>query len=627
MIADRLDARRLDTAIEITREHLLSMRAAGPYWEGRLSSSAVATATAVMALAMAGHAADERRVRQGVEWLAATQNEDGGWGDTPESPRNIAATLLSLAALTVAGPDGPRAAGRAREWLADVAGERPGEIAGAVRRSYGDDRTFAAPILAACALAGIVPWREVPALPVELALMPRSLQRVLRLGVVSYALPALIAVGALIRRRSPSGGPLARIVRGWALGPALRRLPALQPASGGFLEAAPLTSFVAMSLVAAVGPEHEVLQRCLRFLRETVRPDGSWPIDTNLSVWVTTNALQALRHSGGIPRDLAEGAREWLLNLQSTEVHAMTGAAPGGWAWTHLPGGVPDADDTAGATILMAEMGERQAAMAGAFWLSGLHNPDGGWPTFCQGWGRLPFDRSSPDITAHAARALHAVSRDGGPEEPYVARLVKANIDRLGPDESRRMQRGEGRMDRLAAIHVGSVATLGFHYLERSQREDGSWLPLWFGSQQAVDQANPVFGTSRVLAAYADCGRANGEAAGRGVAYLVGAQNGDGGWGGAPGVESGVEETAMAVSALARFAGRDDAREVMAAGTRYLLARVADTTWTEPAPIGLYFASLWYSEEMYPLAWTVEALGRARRALAVTTRDSRDEAV
>ena len=30
---------------------------------------------------------------------------------------------------------------------------------------------------------------------------------------------------------------------------------------------------------------------------------------------------------------------------------------------------------------------------------------------------------------------------------------------------------------------------------------------------------------------------------------------------------------------------------------------------TRPTPIGLYFANLWYSEKLYPIIWTVEALG------------------
>jgi squalene-hopene/tetraprenyl-beta-curcumene cyclase len=40
----------------------------------------------------------------------------------------------------------------------------------------------------------------------------------------------------------------------------------------------------------------------------------------------------------------------------------------------------------------------------------GLQNRDGGIPTFCRGWGA--FDRSSPDITAHALRARAAWRND-----------------------------------------------------------------------------------------------------------------------------------------------------------------------------------------------------------------------
>ena len=47
----------------------------------------------------------------------------------------------------------------------------------------------------------------------------------------------------------------------------------------------------------------------------------------------------------------------------------------------------------------------REAARAGCQWLLDLQNRDGGIPTFCRGWTNLPFDRSSPDLTAHTIRA------------------------------------------------------------------------------------------------------------------------------------------------------------------------------------------------------------------------------
>src|SRR6266436_6288752 len=46
----------------------------------------------------------------------------------------------------------------------------------------------------------------------------------------------------------------------------------------------------------------------------------------------------------------------WLLRQQYRVEHPYTHAAPGGWAWTDLPGGVPDADDTAGAVLALAQM-------------------------------------------------------------------------------------------------------------------------------------------------------------------------------------------------------------------------------------------------------------------------------
>src|SRR5690606_25599498 len=51
------------------------------------------------------------------------------------------------------------------------------------------------------------------------------------------------------------------------------------------------------------------------------------------------------------------------------------------------------------------------AVRRGVTWLLDLQNRDGGWPTFCRGWGKLPFDRSSPDITAHCMRAVHSAGR------------------------------------------------------------------------------------------------------------------------------------------------------------------------------------------------------------------------
>src|SRR4029077_13988632 len=89
-----------------------------------------------------------------------------------------------------------------------------------------------------------------------------------------------------------------------------------------------------------------------------------------------------------------------------------------------------------------------------------------------------------------------------------------------------------------------------FAYLARTQRPDGSWLPLWFGNQHMPDDENPTYGTARVLAAYRDLGMMNTEPAKCGIAWLAQNQNLDGGWGGGRGSPSSIEETALALDLL-----------------------------------------------------------------------------
>jgi len=591
---------RLLGAYETARGDLLAECEPAGHWIGELSASALSTATAASALAIVareppqgGPARDRllRLVKRGLDWLACRSNADGGWGDTDKSLSNVATTMLVRAAFHLAGM-----ADRHRELLA--AAQRYIESQGGLdglRRRYGKDKTFAVPILTNCALAGLVPWKAVAPLPFELACLPHSVLRFLGLPVVSYALPALVAIGqARYFHRKPLC-PLTRLVRRLAIGRSLETLGRMQPASGGFLEATPLTSFVVMSLAGIGRPDHTVVRRGVEFLCRSVRPDGSWPIDTNLATWNTTLSVNALATGGEDVGKLS--CLDWLLSCQHTQVHPFTRAAPGGWGWTDLGGAVPDADDTAGALLALAAIAEsssqadarriRSAAAAGVQWLLGIQNVDGGWPTFCRGWGTLPFDRSGADLTAHALRALHAWRQSA----------------------------------RLAAIPLGRFNTAidrGLGYLARQQRPDGSWVPLWFGNQHQSGEENPVYGTARVLLAYRDLGQTTSEPARRGLAWLVDHQNRDGGWGTRAGIGVGpaaevssVEETAVAVEALASGKNAPSLEAAWAKGLDWLDSAVRAGRHREISPIGFYFAKLWYYESLYPLIFTVAALGRA----------------
>ncbi len=170
----------LAEVVGAVRDRLLQWMHADGFWEGRLSSSALSTATALSALALADDPGDTDRIASGLAWLAGSQNADGGWGDTTDSPSNLATTVLAVAAMnlvTAKGTVAPRLSGapeKARGYLATRAGESPRAIVEAVRGEYGADRTFAVPILMNCGLAGLAAWDDIPGLPFELAVLPHG---------------------------------------------------------------------------------------------------------------------------------------------------------------------------------------------------------------------------------------------------------------------------------------------------------------------------------------------------------------------------------------------------------------------------------------------------------------------
>ncbi len=581
-----LDRHRAQSAFEISRDRLLAERTPAGHWEGELSTSALSTATAVMALLKvleqnaAPSRVDEIRplILGGLGWLVEARNEDGGWGDTQRSLSNISTTMLVRSVFAAAIDSTSVDWTISDEYLAstDAYIDRIGGVK-AIRERYGTDRTFSVPILMQGALGGRVNWREVNQLPFELACLPATWYKRVNLPVVSYALPALIAIGMARHRQKPTWFLPLRWLRTAVRGNALKVLQRIQPTTGGFLEATPLTSFVTMALMAAGEQEHPVVSEAVRFLIDSVRPDGSWPIDTNLATWTTTLSINAL--DDHLSESEVKPVLDWLIGQQYREVHPYTNADPGGWAWTDLPGGVPDADDTPGAILAVHRLRSRvseadqrridEACKAACEWLLSLQNSDGGWPTFCRGWGRLPFDRSSPDITAHVLRALQTVQ----------------------PESREAIEKG-------------------YRFLDRRQREDGAWLPLWFGNQYAHDDENPLYGTSRVLLAYAELSGnpSREERRDKALAFLLSIQNADGGWGGAAGIESSVEETALALDALIPC-GADSA--AIQRGVDWLADRAEAGTIDYATPIGFYFAKLWYYEKLYPLIFATSALRKA----------------
>jgi len=578
---------------------LRSERNEAGFWCGKLSSSALATAVSIVALKINDENNDKTLIVSGLEWIISHQNEDGGFGDTPTGRSNVSTTLLSYAALSYCGLEN-RNAKKALEEIKKYLSQQniilgSEDITSSILSFYGNDFTFSVPILSMLVICGLLDnnvSKKIPQLPFELTLFPARWYSFFNLRVVSYAIPALIGVGIFIFRKRKKHNPLMYLIRNRSIKPALQKLEKIVPESGGFLEAVPLTAFVAMCLIESGAGDNLVITKGLTFLRNQQRPDGSWPIDTDLSTWVTTLSIKAL--GGKIFQNFNPDERDLLVNhlnsIQYKDIHPFNLAKPGGWGWTNFPGSVPDVDDTCGAILALLELyqenrGEAAPIIHGCEWLTTLQNKDGGFPTFCKGWGRLPFDSSCADLTGHALLAL-----------------VKT-LEVLGD---------EIHSDRQNLYKLCISRSFGF--LWKAQHESGCWVPLWFGNQYTGDQKNRVYGTARVAIYLKDSLLCNifdarmNENIVRMLSdaqkYLKTQQNGDGSWGGELGAPGTIEESALALSALA-----DKDYDVCLNGFKWI-----DNEYTRNGlksnPIGLYFAMLWYDEKLFPLIFYIEALRR-----------------
>jgi squalene-hopene/tetraprenyl-beta-curcumene cyclase len=655
-------------AHQILTDRLRSLQNSDGYWEGRLSNSALSTATAISALSVClreclgkPHVLNAKitldtpdhwtkLVEHGATFLYESQNEDGGFGDTDRSHSNIATTFLVVAAWRLAGKENTYANSiRKAEAYIDLQGGWDG-----LRRRYGKDKTFVVPILSNCALAGMVSWKTVSPLPFEAAALPQSWYRFAQMPVVSYAIPALVAIGQSRFIHAPTRNPILWLLRKLALKRTRNVLRRMQPDSGGYLEATPLTSFVLMNLASIGQVDSEVAVHCRKFLIESVQADGSWPIDTNLATWVTSLAIHGVLSPSQADSIAMVQPKtiDWLMSCQHRQRHPFTGAEPGGWGWTNLSGAVPDADDTPGAMLALhawyqqnrhTEQSQRieTAVAAGIHWLLKLQNRDGGWPTFCRGWGKLPFDRSGADLTAHAIRALSTWSY---------------HSDFVNPDCNFAMS--------SCAKAIESAIRRGLQYLRKTQRSDGSWLPLWFGNQDHPEEENSIYGTARVLLALGDlttCEQHSNSLQKRdssniraGIRYLMSQQNDDGGWGGGRSIRypsrsdqaesnashqmivSSIEETSVTIEGLSACRSwliKQDTIEVDASSVSliafdhaveravaWLASKVKLGDCDTSQPIGFYFAKLWYYERLYPFVFAAAALRRYGDAMGQKAR-------
>ena len=298
-----IDPHQLLNAYQTVRHDLLAERDASGHWVGRLSSSALSTATAASALAVvAGKVADESRrdaYRQlafrAAQWLAGCQNDDGGWGDTDRSFSNLAATLLVRAALHLAGmADQFQAELHAGPTLPRRPGG-PGRLAAALRqrphlRRADSDQLRVGRLGALAPRAGVALRAGLPA-PRDAAFPAAGSGQLCRAG------PGGRRPGAFLPPRTLEPDSLALA--------ALERGP--QPQGAGANAAAQRRVSRSRAADQFRGDEpglHGPRRSCRcppgrRFSPLVGAQDGSWPIDADLAVWNTTLATSALAAATG----------------------------------------------------------------------------------------------------------------------------------------------------------------------------------------------------------------------------------------------------------------------------------------------------------------------------------------
>ncbi len=622
-------------ALELAREHLLSLQDDAGWWRGELQTNVTMDAEDMLLREFLGiRRADE--TERSAAWIRSQQREDGTWANFHGGPGELSTTIEAYWALRLAGDEQEQAHMRV---AADF-----------IRREGGLERArvFTHVWLA---LFGLWSWERVPALPPEVILLPASVplnvydfacwarQTIVALSVVKahrpvhalpFALEELRVDAGAQPERPPARAPSRRAVwlgrldgllrayerrpfaplRRLALARAERWIVRRQEADGSWGGIQPPWVYSLMALRLSGYPlDHPVLRRGLegldRFMvedrddsRGVGAPAGaSRRLEACQSpVWDTGLALLALSDAGVAEDDQAMlAAARWLLDeevaVRGDWSVARPALEPGGWAFEFANVNYPDVDDTVEIMLALARFVERtplRASIDGAIgralrWVEGMQSSDGGWGAFDADNTRalvreLPFldfgeviDEPSADVTAHTVEMLGVLGLGGTP-----------------------------------------AAQRGVRWLIEHQEADGSWFGRW--------GVNHVYGTGAAVPGLVASGVDPSHACvRRAVAWLESHQNEDGGWGEDPRSyddpkwigrgPSTASQTAWALLALHAAGERSQA---LARGVAWLVStQRADGGWDEPQYTGTGFPSDYYiNYHLYRLTFPIMALGR-----------------
>jgi squalene-hopene/tetraprenyl-beta-curcumene cyclase len=606
----------LDESIARAANALLQRQRADGHWLFELEADATIPAEYILLRQYLGESDDLPLERKIGVYLRRVQGAHGGWPLFHDGPLDVSATIKAYFALKMIGdsPEAPHMV-KAREALLAHGGAAACNV-------------FTRILLA---LYGVIAWRAVPKIPVEIMHLPRWFP--IHLSKVSYwartvIVPLLVLAALRPRARNPRGVTIDELflappmtMRGlprgghqkepWssfflALDGVLQVVEPYFPKATRRAAIAKAVAFVdtrlngddglgaifpamanAVMMYDALGhgedyPNRATARSAIEKLL-VIKEDEAYCQPCLSPVWDTALAAHALMESGD-PQSEAAALRglAWLEPLQVLDVAGdwadeRPGVRPGGWAFQYRNDHYPDLDDTAVVAMAM-DRARRRADTAGAYdtaidrgreWVVGLQSRNGGWGAF------------DADNTYHYLNKI--------PFADHGALLDPPTVDVAARCVSMLAQLGEASdTPRMAAALA---------YLQREQSADGSWFGRW--------GVNYVYGTWSALCALNAAGvDPAAPMVRRAVEWLVRIQNADGGWGescnsyrldykGHEPAQSAASQTAWALLGL-MAAGECDSPAV-ARGVAWLAATQDEAgIWSEDTYTGGGFPRVFY---------------------------------
>jgi squalene-hopene/tetraprenyl-beta-curcumene cyclase len=346
---------------------LFAAQGEGGAWQDSVPSAAAATALSAAALHLADPVGSADLIQAAVDWLRMTQCPDGGWGDAPGAPSTLIGTC-AVGPLALMSPVQSR--DNVRRGLARL--EQFGGLR-AVRAPGQSKLSLICEIL--LALGGLHDERKIRRMPIEVIFLPpRVRQR------VAFIMPLLLPWG-LAQARTRRCGSARRLLSRAAERGIRRYLDEVESFYGpdAIFRDAPLAAAMMCLGLTKADLWPDIVGRCVRYLRRTARPDGSWWFMNDLSFSATVYVTAGLQLAGYSADPRVARTLAWITAAQRQEAFRPYGALPGGWGWS-VPSGVTDTDDTACALLCLATSGlgpDSEPVRDGIAWLRAMQAGNG----------------------------------------------------------------------------------------------------------------------------------------------------------------------------------------------------------------------------------------------------------